>query len=323
LEVNPETGVPVETISEALDGLVGRVSKAWGKIDECFVDLPNFSSSGRLDDGTHPVTNFFSEARLAELIAIPVTGLDRDAAYQAAVVSAAAAGRKGIAIRLRRGDLSDPTGLTDRIEALCSDVGVEPAEVDLLLDFGEVTASVEASIRAEAESALRALPKVQEWRSLTLAAGAFPAQPSSFIDAGDSGLLPRRDWNLWHHLFGSDPPLPRTPAFGDYGVTNPSWLQYDPIKMTRTANIRYTTDRDWLLLRGRSLEVPGAFAQFHGLSKDLLARVEFFGADHCWGDQEIRDCSKRSTRPGSLTSWRAVGTRHHIEVVSQQLTSLT
>jgi hypothetical protein len=324
VEVDPKTGAEIETISKAVDGLVSRIVKSWGKIDECFVDLPNFRPSGRLDDGTHPVTDIFTQARLAELIAIPVTGLDRDADYQRAVADAVVAGRKGVAIRLRRDDLVELGGLSDRLKALCSELGVEATDVDLILDFGEVTASIEKEIRIEAEAALRGLPKVDAWRSLTLCSGAFPAQPSAFIKAGHNGPLPRRDWVLWHDLIATaDPPLPRNPAFGDYGITHPSWLQYDPLKMTRTAGIRYTLERDWLLLRGHSLEKPGAFAQFHRLSRDLKNHKEFAGADHCWGDKEIRDCSARNERPGSLTTWRAVGTRHHLCVVDRAIASIS
>ncbi len=64
VEVDPKTGAEIETISEAVDGLVARIVKSWGKIDECFVDLPNFQPPGRLDDGTHPVTDIFTQARL-------------------------------------------------------------------------------------------------------------------------------------------------------------------------------------------------------------------------------------------------------------------
>jgi T4 beta protein len=176
-KVDPKTGAEIETISEAVDGLVARIVKSWGKIDECFVDLPNFRPSGRLDDGTHPVTDIFTQARLAELIAIPVTGLDRDTDYQRAVADAVVAGRKGVAMRLRRDDLIELGGLSDRLKALCSELGVEDTDVDLILDFGEVTASIEKEIRIEAKVALRGLPKVDAWRSLTFARVPFRHNP--------------------------------------------------------------------------------------------------------------------------------------------------
>jgi hypothetical protein len=322
VEVDPKTGAAVETIDEALKGLVPRIARHWGKIDECFLDLPNFRLSGRLESGAHPVAAVFAETRAAELIAIPVTGLNRGQAYQQAITDVVSVSRKGVAIRLRRSELADLGTLGARLGSLCSELGVEPADADLILDFGEVRAGIEKEVRHEAEAALRGLPVLGAWRSLTFGVGAFPAQPSALIDAGDSGPLPRRDWALWRELIAlTDPPLPRKPAFGDYGITHPSWLQYDPLKMTRTAGIRYTIDRDWLVLRGRSLEKPGAFAQFHGLSRDLKGHKEFAGADHCWGDQEIRDCSGRRERPGSLTTWRAIGTRHHLCVVDRALAS--
>ncbi len=321
-EVDPKTGAAVKTIDEVLKGLVPRIAKHWGKIDECFLDLPNFQPSGRLENGDHPVTAIFAETRGVELIAIPVTGLSRGSAYQHAVTDVVAASRHGVAIRLRRDEMTVLDSLSARLWSLCSELGVEPADADLILDFGEVKAGTEKEVRLEAEAVLRGLPAIDAWRSLTLGIGAFPAQPSAFIKAGDSGPLPRRDWALWRELIAlRDPSLPRKPSFGDYGITHPDWLQYDPLKMTRTASIRYTIDRDWLVLRGRSLEKPGAFTQFHSLSRDLKDRKEFAGTDHCWGDQEIQDCSSRRERPGSLTTWRAIGTRHHLCVVDRALAS--
>jgi hypothetical protein len=92
--------------------------------------------------------------------------------------------------------------------------------------------------------------------------------------------------------------------------------------MTRTAGIRYATERDWYMIRGRTLEAPGAHAQFHRLSADLVQSDEFLGEKHCWADREIKAISLRKDRPGSLTTWRTIGTTHHLRVVDRQIASL-
>jgi hypothetical protein len=59
-------------------------------------------------DGRQPLKYVFDNARSLNLHAIPVTGIDRTAAYQDAVKDANDTDRFGICIRLESDDLNDP-----------------------------------------------------------------------------------------------------------------------------------------------------------------------------------------------------------------------
>lgn len=84
-----------------------------------------------------------------------------------------------------------------------------------------------------------------------------------------------------------------------------------------SANIRYATDTVWLVLKGTRIKKNDV--QFHNLCKVLVARPEYKGATYSWGDQFIKLCSERTTNPGNLTTWRQVGTNHHLTLVSEQI----
>lgn len=318
LEVDPETDHPAQTVDEALEGLAKSLSESWGQLERCFVDLAGFEPGLRLEDGRHPARAFFGDARETDLAAIPVVGLDRDGDYLLEVKTTVKAQRQGLALRLHRRDCREPSRLSGELRRLLAELELEPASVNLLLDFGEIKSSTAGAIAAEAEAALRALPEPSAWRSLTVCSGAFPESVSAFIKTGKTGELERRDWALWRSLPELDPPLPRLPAFGDYGVSWPGWLQFDPKRMDVAAKIVYADDEQWRVVRGKS--VKNGYEQFRDLSKRLI-RSGVADLDHCAGDGYIVACAKGGAT-GNLESWVKVATIHHLRVVDEQLASL-
>lgn len=323
LEVDPKTEVTVESVDQALDGVAAKIANSWGSLDFCFVDLPNFDASIRMEDGRHPAARFFDDAKAVDLAARPVTGPDRSSAQLEAVmdiVSASPFGGNGVAIRLRRGELRNPDSLPHELSHLIGRLSADPRDVDLLLDFGPILKSEEAAIRSEAETALRGLPDLDTWRTITLCAGAFPQTVSTEVEPGATGIIARREWNLWKTLLDSGR-LPRAPKFGDYGVSAPEWLRgFDPEIMSPAAKIVYAREEDWLVLRGRS--VKKGHDQFRSLADRVLKSGSFRGGEHCSGDEFIEKCAKGGVGTGNLATWVTVATTHHLCVVADQLASL-
>ena len=92
--------------------------------------------------------------------------------------------------------------------------------------------------------------------------------------------------------------------------------------MVMSANIRYTVQNDWLVLRGKSVQGPLGYDQYHKLCESLISLAEYSGSDFSWGDKRIELCAKREVGPGNATTWRMVGTSHHIAYVLEQLSNL-
>jgi T4 beta protein len=327
IEVPPQkvtfskAGAKIETVDKTLKGYAARLSKAWGSVDHCYVDIAQFDPDVRLRDGRHPLTAFFADAKKANLAAIPVTGLDRDSAQLEAVETVCKTWRVGVAVRLRRPELRDTKRLVEVLPRFLRLLDQEPGQIDLLLDFGELISSEVKAIETEARAAILALPDLKAWRSLVLCTGAFPAEVSSFIRTRASGERPRRDWALWQRLFASAESLPRLPAFADYGVTGAEWgPPFNPRKMNPACKIVYATDEEWVIVRGRSFRDFGG-EQYRQLAAQIKAREEFLGVNHCSADKKIVDCAAGLGGTGNLEQWVTAATRHHIEVVSRQLAS--
>jgi hypothetical protein len=90
--------------------------------------------------------------------------------------------------------------------------------------------------------------------------------------------------------------------------------------MRPSASVRYTANGSWLVLKGRNLRDYG-YEQFHDVCRELVGMAEYSGRDFSWGDGYIDDCANEIVGTGNLTTWRKVGTSHHIAFVEGQLAS--
>jgi hypothetical protein len=108
------------------------------------------------------------------------------------------------------------------------------------------------------------------------------------------------------------------PIFGDYGIAHPAPSEVDPRIMRPSASIRYTTEEHWIVPKGRNLRAHG-FDQFHAVCESLIKRDDYSGRDFSWGDEFIWNCAHRGSGPGNLTTWRKVGTSHHLAFVVRQI----
>jgi hypothetical protein len=192
-----------------------------------------------------------------------------------------------------------------------------PEDTDLIFDLGPIASENVAALRVAVMSILRSLPNPSAWRTLVLAAGSFP-QNLAGLAADDISLVVREEWRLWRAVRQRAHVLPRVPIFGDYGIAHPEPSEVDPRIMRPSASVRYTTEEHWLIPKGRNLRAHG-YEQFHDVCEVLIERPEYSGKDFSWGDDYIWRCAHRAAGTGNLTTWRKVGTSHHLVFVTEAL----
>jgi Beta protein len=223
---------------------------------------------------------------------------------------------RGIALRLGTENLDqDSEDIEDALTELLDTLHVERRDVDLILDLGPVEGdlSVRAGGRLVAD-ALRGLSAMDEWRNVIVAGGAFPSTLSDF-EPEIIGEAPRYDAMLYDYL-RQRRRLPRVPTFGDYAVTNPvlSGLPY-----RSSPHLRYCVADRWLVLKGR-LNDPRGHEQFFEICERIAAHPDFAGA--ALGNADARIANPRSKGPGNASTWREVGTTHHLDFVVRRITTL-
>ncbi len=309
---------PAKTMNQHLAKIDSTIEQSWGSDRAAYVDLL-WIASERMADGEHPIRHVFGVARRKGLQLIPVTGLERDTESQSACRDVLRLDGRGVCLRLQREDFEDAQDVRRQVSALVEVLRVAPAETDLVLDLRAVTLQETHTLLSQVPTLIMRIPDIDRWRSFTLAATAFPEDLMGLPPSAASHV-PRVKWILWRSLLAGTHP-PRLPAFGDYGVAHVQPSEVDPRLMRPSASIRYTSREDWLVLKGRNLRDHG-FAQFHDVSRQLLARPEYANPEFSWGDWYINECANRCVRSGNLTTWRKVGTSHHLAFVTRQIASL-
>lgn len=312
---------PQKTLDEHIKDVGSKVATCWGTDRLAFVDVSLLADSGPTSEGSHPLTEVFKQGRAAGAKLVPVTGLSRDGSYQEAVKAAAVEDGRGICIRLTIEDFKSAEETKRSLDDLMGIVGTSPSQTDMVVDLGDIQPGQVNTSMLAALTVLKNLPFLSAWRSLTLAGTSFPKNLSG-VKAGMS-TIPRHEWALWQKVLLQSGVLPRVPSFGDYGVSSQEFVEMDPRIMDPSANIRYTIDSQWLIPKGGSLRksVEG-FAQYRDLSRELVRRPEFCGAAFSWGDRFISECAAGKAGTGNATTWRQVGTSHHLTFVVRQIASL-
>jgi T4 beta protein len=314
---------PKTTIDEHLDSIGRKLRKAWDSKAHLFMDVGLIDPALRMKNGDRPLSYVLRKARTQNLRLVPVTGLSRDPEYQKVISAAVADDKWGTCFRLELADF-DNANLKTELDNLLSDLNVGRKDTDIILDFGTILPKQKAMLVNATRKEIGTLPYLSEWRTLTVAATAFPATLSGVVDTSSSDFLDRTEWDAWLQLISrSQEPLPRLPAFGDYAIQNPDLEEIDPRMMHPAASIRYTADDKWLIVRGRSTQKYGT-VQYRTLCADLMKRKQYGGEKHCRGDAYIKQCaSGMGTKgAGSLAIWRRVGTVHHLTKATEMIAKL-
>ena len=312
-----EKEAPTRSMDEHASLVSPHLWRSWGP------DLPILLDGQNLDTDTaerNPLEQIIEGCRARGIQAIPVTGLDRSQEYQSAVRRSLTRDRRGSCIRLESEDLAAIGRLEAALKDLMESLGLDPSNVDLLVDLRAISEEEEAALAKSVLIALDRLSWVPEWRSVTLSGSAFP-ENLAFLPPDSTSAIPRVEWTLWKMVASKCRARGLRLRFGDYAIAHPIPLEIDPRGMRMSANLRYTGNDSWTVLRGRNVQKYGT-GQFTRLCRELVESNDFCGGDFSPGDRLIEKCAGGIVPPGNATTWREIGTSHHIQFVLRQLDGL-
>lgn len=310
---------PAKTLDEHIRSIPDRLRRAFGATP-FYLDLPWFKEDELVSDGTTAMAAVLRETSRNGSSAIPVIYRDSPAANLLSIKEHASSSANGICVRLLVSDFEDDVNIDDEVVRLLANASPDGSAVDLILDLEDLGANA-GTASLVARSIFQMLPLKTRWRRITLAAASFPEDLSD-VSAATIVTLPRLEWHLWKSLQKRPSALPRPDLiFGDYAMAHPVGKSLDPRTMRMSANIRYTTDDEWLIIKGRNVRQYG-FNQYFELCRLLVDRPEYSGRDYSWGDGYIADCAEATQGPGNATTWRKVGVNHHVTLVTRGLANL-
>lgn len=306
-------------VDPSLPQVIRRLEQSWGTDRRALLDLGLVPSTPAIAGGRHPVEFIADEARAAGVLAVFVTGPRRDDAFQDAVGTAAAADGRGVCVRLSNEDFADLGGTIAEVDDMLGELELSYDDADLILDFCDIAPDRIGPTALAATGLLRGLPMIGDWRTLTLAATAFPR----VADYGPNSLNtgPRAEWAIWQSLLAQDNDLPRMPAFGDYTVGGVQTAYEQSAAVFRPSpNLRYTTQDDYLVLKAR--HARHGHDQYNDLCRIMVDRPEYRGAEFSWGDGYIDRCAAGQDGPGNAMTWLKAAINHHLATVADQVASL-
>lgn len=306
----------IRTIDEHLKLFVKRIHKKWGN-SPCFVDLTLISPDRRMVNGIHPVRFIFDELRTINSQAIPVTGLDRDGAYQKEVKSALSKNNLGLCLRILI-EQAARSSFKEEIDFLLPSLEISFNNCDFILDLDTPNFLPLEGFSMAIKAVVSKLPYLGDWRTFTLLGASFPKSMGG-IKIGITSI-PRYEWQLYKILVSNfQKARLRLPTFGDYAISHPEFSEFDMRLAKPPVKIRYTIDDRWYIVKGKNYKDYG-YGQYHELSKQILNSDYYYGPSFSWGDQYIQECANGG-KTGNLTMWVKVDTNHHIEKVTQDIAS--
>ncbi|WP_433828617.1 beta family protein [Actinoplanes sp. CA-015351] len=253
--------------------------------------------------------------RLAEmdLGLVPVMRPHESDERLAAHGAAARMHRQRAVLRLQpHADAGNPTEANAVAERVLEASGLDPRQVDLLIDLAETACLSHADMVEERARRVLRWARGSAWRSVSVASGAMPP---NLDDLPTDRPVPvgRLDARVWARL--GEPGV----GYADHGVTSPV-RRYGVQHHRQLPTLRYTSEQEWWIYRwarrgGRSDD------RCHDLCRTLVSSPQWpsTGARFSWGDAEIARRARTARGAGSSASWIAWSTSHHISHVLRAL----
>lgn len=273
-----------------------------------YLDFPFETVSEEIEDSVFEswIINSNSEYK------IPVVHLSYETSKIESVVSIST---NGIAVRISLDEFFEDDFTSDFAQLIQL---IDSKQTDIIID---VQAIGESDYRRQAASTSYCLQQINDldsFRNVIVCSGSFPNK----LDIEKEQFLntPKLELELFKLV---EKKIEFPIIYGDYCVNH--WAIFEFILgMQVSFNIRYTLYGSYLVYKGKTAKKSGfSYESVRAVCQKLVERREYFGNDYSWGDLMIADIANGTkSTSGNSTTWRAIGTNHHIETIVTQLSSL-
>lgn len=303
------------TIETHLQNFCKKVIKKWAS-NNCFIDTNLILNES--PDGESCIEYVFKILLDKEIKPTPVVWISSpEKVINGLGIIQLIYGLDEMAIRINIDNITSPSFDAD-LNDLLQKIDMPIKSCHIILDLNSSDFTNTGDFTEGILNVLETFPRLQEWKSFTVCGGSFPA--TNLIKVGFNHI-PRNEWKFYKELISKLEltTFKRAINYGDYGIVSPGYFEFDPTKMSRSANIRYTHDDFWLVIKGKALKKSADYAQYVTQTKDIIKSGVYLGETFSDGDAHIKNCSLGKTTPGSPTVWNWVGNNHHFTKVVRDL----
>jgi Beta protein len=314
IEFDNEENTSPKTIEEHLIIITGRIAKKWGR-SNAFLDthLVNGTTPGDIN----PVKYIYNRFVGGITFPSPVLRLSTPENIKNAIREVMSEHNLNeAAIRVFVPDIMVPE-FSKNIRQLLDYFELDTSAVHIVLDLAAADFSHTEDFTDSILDQLRDFPEFPNWKSFTVCGGSFPK--TNLLKVGES-IVPRGEWMFYKELVSKlkKQQFNRHINYGDYGIIAPGHFKFDFKKMDRSANIRYTHDDIWFVVKGNSIKLNGN-EQYKDLAKDVIKSDYFLGENFSDGDSHLKKSTIKNGKAGNTTVWKRVGFNHHFTKVMADL----
>jgi hypothetical protein len=264
--------------------------------------------------GQHALTELLERARLAHVMACPVTTMSRSPSYQDAIRRFRNHNpRWPICIRLSLSE-TDVLATESRVDSLLRQFNAIPSETVLLVDAGPIFVPDADQL---ANVIIDTLAPLARNKFAKVFWGATTVPEKHGLKAGEVGRWQRSDWAVYERLLSRAGELAVLPMFSDYGLEYPT--HYKPIQVSPVAHLRYSSGTEYIMVRGSSTKKPNGYKSIFPVAEKLLGLADFRGSDYSVGNAYISRLATGTGKTGHAGMWRWAATDHHLSLVINTL----
>lgn len=316
LEFDNDVKAKPKTIEGHLSNICKRISTKWGN-SSAFIDLSLVYDT--LPEGVTCFEYIYNKLAPNNVIPLPIILLATPDNLIKSIRKVMTFYKiDEVGMRVLIPNIVSPNFFED-IEQLLGKVQIKPEKCHLILDLNSADFTNTEDFSDSIIDQFNTFPYLKFWKTFTICGGSFPATNRIKVGINE---IPRGEWILFNKiiekLHGEN--FERPINYGDYGIVAPGHFEYDPLKMDRSANIRYTHNDIWYVVKGKSLKTSG-HSQYFELAKDVSDSKYFLGETFCEGDAHIKKCSLKLTSTGNPTVWNKIGFNHHFSKVIADLSA--
>ncbi len=222
-----------------------------------------------------------------------------------------------IAIRVTIEDITS-SEFEERLGNILTELDLSYDKCHIIFDLKDADFSQMEDFTDGVIAVLTDFPNLRQWKTFTIAGGAFPGMAKIKTEVE---LVPRNDWKLFNSIIEQlkGTKYNRPLNFGDYSIVSPSYFEFDPKKMSTSANIRYTHNDVWFVIKGKALKKSADWQQYYLQAATIVKSKYYLGEDFSFGDKHLKKCSKKETTTGNPNVWIQMGTNHHFTKVLTDL----
>jgi hypothetical protein len=313
--------------SQEPETLEKQVIQNAGYLDKRWAERPAFIDGTLIENkvlagGRCPLTLFFQslESSLATQV-LPVVSIRNNDAYKKAVKELLDEDyTQSVCIKTYLDDFLE-SNFADNLNILIAYLDLEPEEMHLVIDLKKPENFSDYQNFANVVlHVMTSIPHYAVWLSITLCGSAFPRSMSEIKAPGQ--IVTRSEWLLYKQVVSTLEPHHRTFNFGDYGIENTEYTEYQPKFMRASASIKYTIDDGWYITKGTVLKTKVDYRQFLVHSKILVDSDFFCGEAYSAGDKKIAAYAGKDPKgTGNPGVWKRIGFNHHFTKVINDLSA--